>query len=1140
MSTGRDHKQSGGSASEAGGGASSPEIPGKTSLVHSTFGVQRRASATGQADAGQADADVHAAAAHGISGGAEPLPHLDRVQRAFGTHDVSGIQAHTGAAASAGSRAMGAEGFAAGDHVAFDGAPSLHTAAHEAAHVVQQRAGVHLKGGVGTAGDAYERHADAVADRVVAGDSAQDLLDQHAPGGSDRSTGGVQRAVQRQVPPPAANPPTANPGGGPGATPGPGPLDPLRTAVQGGDAGAVRAAYTALPAADKVALAHDTALLTQIVRLLDPSVALSILTELALPRPTLLQVAAGGKPGDATFLAEVLALAGLNNLTALAASAGELRPFPAFLTRAVIDPIVNASSATAMGQLQLASTPGGQALLQAVYPGQIPIELLTKLAADLATARGGFQTTPAFRQWMLTKPDVLGLTITRTSDGFAWARALWSSPDAGALVPWITAYTAYWGGQLGDGLLASGNAADGVALRGNPAVATAVLGAVARIHAAAGLVLVLAKLNFTPREQIRALHGAGVLDAASLQQVLNAAGVTAAGQASVARDNEVIAMIQPLVAGQRADQVFTVLAADPAAFIHTATERNSFATWVTHDQAQLTATMNALPNWSAWIDCFRTLNAWELLLRLAGDATLKANLRAGLIARAAWSWLVMAVPHPVATQPQASALLDLFGDGSGIALADKYLTWTALYRTPLSRAGHDHVYSWTGGFLNTTKWEKRYFAVDPDDTAMNFFFHSFRQLPRAHIDTAAGVMMNNVYHIKSNPLIGSNKFWNDSNNPWTQMGAPGQIPNTTSWYMNDNWIIMRATSTAGAVGSAGSVGTPDTGRIGNWSGSGMAVNTPGTDPLSPATPANMTMFQNHATHEVGHAVGARTLHHGAYNVAGDDWTRTYGAWAQNGNANGYATMCGWTAAMDGTNYTIGGIGGPSVTLAGAQIKAFLTGIIAGGKPSQTSHTLATTFSGVDPALTALSGHVALGANLLVQNVFQLRFQGNIPDMSYVIPAGIDPGATKVHFFATRWGNQWVTYDALCWRNKVSHYGVSSYKEMFAEMYVAKFSSAALSPPNNGMNPTDFFNALAAADPTELGLPAYGGAATPAQPSTAPGAGDSQVAGAGGAGAGGAGAGGAGAGGAQQPPPPPQGHDHNPADDMPASARGTPL
>jgi hypothetical protein len=60
--------------------------------------------------------------------------------------------------------------------------------------VVQQRGGVQLKGGVGEADDAYERNADAVADRVVAGRSAEDLLD----GGS---AGGGVAAVQRKETP---------------------------------------------------------------------------------------------------------------------------------------------------------------------------------------------------------------------------------------------------------------------------------------------------------------------------------------------------------------------------------------------------------------------------------------------------------------------------------------------------------------------------------------------------------------------------------------------------------------------------------------------------------------------------------------------------------------------------------------------------------------------------------------------------------------------------------------------------------------------------------------------------------------------------------------------------------------------------
>ena len=145
----------------------------------------RRRMAAARSRASEPGADGMAptqAATLGTSGAGGPLPHLDRIQAAFGAHDVRSVQAHVDEPAAHGSRALGAEAFAIGDHVAFDGAPSLHTAAHEAAHVVQQRGGVQLQAGLGEEGDAYERHADAVADRVVAGQSAEALLSEHMGG----------------------------------------------------------------------------------------------------------------------------------------------------------------------------------------------------------------------------------------------------------------------------------------------------------------------------------------------------------------------------------------------------------------------------------------------------------------------------------------------------------------------------------------------------------------------------------------------------------------------------------------------------------------------------------------------------------------------------------------------------------------------------------------------------------------------------------------------------------------------------------------------------------------------------------------------------------------------------------------------
>ena len=71
---------------------------------------------------------------------------------------------------------MHATAFTTGEHVGLKAPPDLWLAAHEATHVVQQRGGVSLSGGVGRAGDPYERQADTVADRVVSGRPAHDLL----------------------------------------------------------------------------------------------------------------------------------------------------------------------------------------------------------------------------------------------------------------------------------------------------------------------------------------------------------------------------------------------------------------------------------------------------------------------------------------------------------------------------------------------------------------------------------------------------------------------------------------------------------------------------------------------------------------------------------------------------------------------------------------------------------------------------------------------------------------------------------------------------------------------------------------------------------------------------------------------------
>jgi hypothetical protein len=152
--------------------------------------IQRRADAVAATDV-DATQEI---AARGVGGAGQPLPHLATLSASFGRHAdaLAGVRAHIGGEAAGAADAIGARAYATGTDIAFAATPDLHLAAHEAAHVVQQRAGVSLAGGVGAEGDMYEQHADRVAAAVVRGERAETILDEHV-GGS------AGDAVQRQV-----------------------------------------------------------------------------------------------------------------------------------------------------------------------------------------------------------------------------------------------------------------------------------------------------------------------------------------------------------------------------------------------------------------------------------------------------------------------------------------------------------------------------------------------------------------------------------------------------------------------------------------------------------------------------------------------------------------------------------------------------------------------------------------------------------------------------------------------------------------------------------------------------------------------------------------------------------------------------
>ncbi|HEX6369491.1 MAG TPA: DUF4157 domain-containing protein [Longimicrobium sp.] len=117
----------------------------------------------------------------------EPLTR-DAMESRF-SHDFSHVRVHADGRAARAAFLMDARAFTTGDHVVFGAgefAPQTDAGrrllSHELTHVVQQRAGVQRAGEVGEAGDPFERHAEAVAERISRGGAVRSLFP--GPGGA--------------------------------------------------------------------------------------------------------------------------------------------------------------------------------------------------------------------------------------------------------------------------------------------------------------------------------------------------------------------------------------------------------------------------------------------------------------------------------------------------------------------------------------------------------------------------------------------------------------------------------------------------------------------------------------------------------------------------------------------------------------------------------------------------------------------------------------------------------------------------------------------------------------------------------------------------------------------------------------------
>jgi hypothetical protein len=165
-------------------------------------GSHRPASAS--VTASGSPTEIHRRADAAMQGMGSPFPHSRRIQESFGDHSIGHLRAHVDDNARELTKQGRAKGMTKGYRTAFaKTAPSVHTAAHEAAHAkVYELAHVNLPGDVGSVGDPHERLADQIADRVVAGRTATDLLHHVARGPNSRRGKQPSRAATLQQPSP--------------------------------------------------------------------------------------------------------------------------------------------------------------------------------------------------------------------------------------------------------------------------------------------------------------------------------------------------------------------------------------------------------------------------------------------------------------------------------------------------------------------------------------------------------------------------------------------------------------------------------------------------------------------------------------------------------------------------------------------------------------------------------------------------------------------------------------------------------------------------------------------------------------------------------------------------------------------------
>ena len=444
----------------------------------------------------------------------------------------------------------------------------------------------------------------------------------------------------------------------------------------------------------------------------------------------------------------------------------------------------------------------------------------------------------------------------------------------------------------------------------------------------------------------------------------------------------------------------------------------------------LTANPAAIADWAGPLV---TANQGALVLKMVNGAA--EQWGAALQASGQLAALMSGAPSKTAIaqgSEEEKAVWALYPKATGVA--GKRQIYDKLFNPNLDTAAGKRVYSRqytrnTPAPPTLMDIEYEYTLVAIDEGMFDKFMEQLRQMPRSNVNTATGFVFTTGAQWREKPAAAP---------PAPAPPAPAPPPPawgpwrpsaiTTAMYSSFmNIVMMRLTWTDGR----------STDMMNTMAADGAPRGVGAVPPAPPGgaaagAPKALSFFQNHATHEVGHAVGCKPLDikpgpgkDTSYNgKTGDDLSKSTGGWTEPG-----------MAAFSGGAYWSGVDQNPAApnAMRPNDARDYLLELVQKRVPTTVLHDNAT---GAPMMLAQPAAMAAIEAHFGNSNLYKyVKARGN--GKGYMFPGFTPPD--PVVFYNEGQG-QVLSYKKELWDNRgsLSWYALSTHKEYFAEAYTAKF------------------------------------------------------------------------------------------------------